>query len=69
MRARTLLFLGALGACTPTGPGTPAVAPSPARVGADGTDGPFGAARIWLLTQARVTERVWLEVHLSLRPL
>jgi predicted dienelactone hydrolase len=63
MRARTLFLLGALGACTPTGPGTPAIPPSSARAGTDGADGPFGAARVWLLTQARVTERVWLEVH------
>lgn len=38
------------------------VSPSSARDGTDGTDGPFGAARIGLATQSRVTERVNFEV-------
>jgi alpha-beta hydrolase superfamily lysophospholipase len=62
--ASVLSALVALGltACTPTGPGAIAVAPSAARDGTNGGDGPFGAARITLATQARVNERVSFDV-------
>jgi predicted dienelactone hydrolase len=49
-------------ACSPSGPGAVTVAPSPARDGRDGADGPFGASRVTVLTQARVYERVTIEV-------
>lgn len=49
-------------ACGPTGPGAVSVSPSSARDGRDGNDGAFGAARVTILTQARVNERVTIDV-------
>ncbi len=57
-----MVLAATLAACTVTGPGTISVSPSPARDGRDGADGPFGAARISMATQVRVSERVNFEV-------
>jgi len=56
-----LVFALATAAC---GPATPSlsVSPSSSRDGRDGADGPYGAARLSLTTQARVSERVDYEV-------
>ena len=54
--------IAALAGCSPTGPGTPLTAADPARDGRDGTMGPFATATVRLVTQARVSERVSLDV-------
>jgi alpha-beta hydrolase superfamily lysophospholipase len=61
VRRFALAFALAAAAC---GPATPSlsVSPSSSRDGLDGADGPFGAARVSLVTQARVSERVEYEV-------
>ncbi|MDP3275440.1 MAG: alpha/beta hydrolase [Deltaproteobacteria bacterium] len=49
-------------ACMPTGPGTVERTPDPARNGSDGSEGAYGAALVTIQTQARVTERVTVDV-------
>jgi predicted dienelactone hydrolase len=55
------IFVLSLAACS-SAPPVLVVTPSVARDGRDGSDGPFGAARLSMLTQVRVSERVELEV-------
>lgn len=56
------LLLFCLFACAPQGPGALLLEPDPARPGAAGQQGPFGAAWLRASTAARVEERLRVEV-------
>lgn len=63
-RWRAVVVMAALGACqtVPTDPGVVLRAPDTERDGAEGRDGPRGAAWVELTGQARITERLLVQV-------
>lgn len=60
--ALAALLHGASCARFPTGPGEVLALPDPERDGAEGTEGPQGAAWVTLTGQARITERIPVQV-------